>query len=213
MARSLSPLLRTLALIAGMLGAAGVTPARALVNAPLATSNLARLELAAAAAADSLLDRIDGDTLCVAVVEHDARWLLESAIVERAAARGVTVRRCEASDAGRIEVAIITIGVVYRRIDDGLERVATLSLSSSAPSSLAESGTTRPLRALRAAAALADTLAAADTAGLGDAAYPYSIGTVADDSSGGFWRTIVEPAVVLAASAIVAILLFTVRSQ
>jgi hypothetical protein len=113
----------------------------------------------------------------------------------------------------RLDVAITSIGVLYRRIDEGIERTASLAISASAPGPLAESGGVRPLRSLRFAGELADTLALADTAGLADAAYPYTIGTMAQADSGSFWRTIVEPAVVLAASAIVAILLYTVRSQ
>lgn len=213
MARLVSPLLLHLALICGVLAASGAWSGVQSAE-PITPRNLERLERCAAGAADSLLDALDvNDTICVAVVAHDAGWLLESALVERATARGIAVLRCDRSDARRVDVAITTIGVVYRRIDEGIERVASLSLSAGSAAPIAESGTAGPLRSHRIAAALTDTLAAADTSGLSDAAYPYTVGTVISADGGGFWRTIVEPAVVLAASAIVAILLFTVRSQ
>jgi hypothetical protein len=132
----------------------------------------------------------------------------------RRARRGVDVRRCDPSDTRRVDVAIAAIGVVYTVTDDDLiERRAALAISANAPHRMTESGSTGPLRSYRIAAEAVDTLARADTTGLAVATYPYTVGTMSAASSGGFWSKIVEPAVILAASAVVAILLFTVRSQ
>lgn len=224
MSRTPGPLLLRLIILACVLGgasgsschleAAGIDGVGPFDGTAGRAGNLERLERAASAAADSLLDAIGArDSLCLAVVPHDAAWLLEQALIERAGARGLGVRRCDRSDARRVDVAIAAIGVLYARIDEGLERVASIRLSSSAPVPLADNGAGGELRTFTTESSVTDTLAVADTTGLAVAAYPYTVGTIIDSDGGGFWSRIVEPAVVLAASAIVAILLFTVRSQ
>jgi hypothetical protein len=214
MARPRSTLLRTIGCLAALLAATGLPPA-ARAAGSLGSGNLEQIEACATATADSLLDALGGsDSVCVAIVPHPAAWLLEQAIVERASARSRSVGRCDAADRRRLDVAITDVGVVYRSTDDdAIERTARMSISASAPAAIAESGATGMLRTVRIERQLVDTIAAADTIGASIAAYPYTVGVVASAGSGSFWQRIVEPAVVLAASAIVAILLFTVRSQ
>lgn len=214
MARTLSSRRTRPFRLAGIVAAIGlVALAGASALAPVG-SNLERIERSAAVAADSLLDAVDArDSLCVAVVPHAAAWIVERAIVERAAARGVAISRCDAAEARRLDVAITSVGVVYATAGDVRTRTASVAISASTPIAMAESGPAGALRSIRAVSDLVDTLDAADTAGLADAAYPFTVGIDTAADSGGFWQKIVEPAVVLAASAIVAILLFTVRSQ
>ena len=214
MPRTIPPLVRLVALAAGLAaGAASTFAAGSFESTP--RGNLERLEECAATVADSILSTVGArDSLCLAIVPHDAAWLLERALVERASARGVSVQRCEAADARRLDVAIASIGVVYSVTDDdAIERRAALSISASAPAPITEAGRGAALRTFRVEAELVDTLAHPDTAGLAIASYPFTVGTMPAADSGGFWSKIVEPAVVLAAAAIVAILLFTVRSQ
>ena len=200
-------------------GIAAVAAACALaIAAPGATAatpgpatNLERLEAAAAALADSLITGIaSSDSLCLSLVPHDAAWLVERAIVDRAASRGVSIRRCESFDPRRVDVAITSLGVLYRETDDGaLERVTSMQWSVSA--AVAHLG--GQLARFEYATENVDTVEATDTTSLATSGYPFTSGIAVAHDSGGFWKRIVEPAVILAASAIVVILLFTVRSQ
>lgn len=180
--------------------------------APGASTNLERLEQCAADAADSLLTFAGSrDSLCLSIVAHDAGWVIERAFIERATSRGMAVHRCDDVDARRIDVAIREIGVVYHVTDDDeIAREARLDISAN----IGRTGNAGPgLETRRVSVTRVDTVSADDTLMLADANYRFTDGVAAATPSAGFWKRIVEPAVVLAASAIIVILLFSVRSQ
>src|SRR5687767_14858769 len=97
MARPLSSIiasLRTQLSIATALSSFAV--AYAAGYAHVTPSNLERIEQAAAELADSLVLGVSTvDSLCLTVVPHDAAWIVERAIADRATLRGIAIRRCE----------------------------------------------------------------------------------------------------------------------
>ena len=183
-------------------------------NAGAQPDNLARLQECARAAADSLLEGFAaGDTLCLSVADHPAAWIVEQAVTAVANARRNVIATCGPGDPRSLSVAITAIGVEYRETEDSdsLERNALLSVSALLPGGSRPGGisgrTSRTLSSARA-----DTVATDDLGVQEGAGYPFAKGS-SPASSGGFWSKVVEPAIVLGATAVVVILLFTVRSQ
>jgi hypothetical protein len=107
-------------------------------------------------------------------------------------------------------VAITGLGVEYREVDDQdlLERDVSMEITATLP------GTSAGARSVRAYALHAiDTVNSDRTSLLEASGYSFTKGIGPARAGGGFWKKIVEPAVVLAASAVIVVLLFTVRSQ
>jgi hypothetical protein len=176
-------------------------------------SNLERLQLCARQLADSLLVPFHGgDSVAVATVEHPAGWLVDGQFLQAAESQGITVLGGDRVPSVRI--AVLDIGVEYRQTDesDRLQRTAALGLNSVVSLPLAGSSeSARTVRDLRTT--LVDTIDASQALGLESPGYPFSKGIVTATGSPGFWEKIVEPVVVLGASVVMVILLFTVRSQ
>lgn len=174
--------------------------------------NLERLRDCAIQLADSVLAPYSqGDTICLEVVPHPASWLVEQSVLGRAHERSINVLPCMPERTGRIALAITSIGVQYRLVDDIdlLARECRLDVGASLPAPGSSGG--RTARAFTLAAS--DTVDADQTSSIEASGYDFARGTVPPQNGGGFWKKIVEPAVILGASAVIAILLFTVRSQ
>jgi hypothetical protein len=187
--------------------------------------NLDRLEACARALCDSLLDAYpDKEPLCVDIVRHPASWMLEQAMLQSAAAHGIPVTTCDSSSSEALTLAVTAIGMEYHEIDaeDSLARDARIEASAIMPArkfrmpqhgnGTVESG---PVGRTSASYAIVrrDTVGADQTPLLEASGYDYARGTLPPRSGGGVWKKIVEPAVVLGAAVVMAILLFTVRSQ
>jgi hypothetical protein len=173
--------------------------------------NLDRLRNVASALSDSLLaGYTPTDTICAFVVGHDGAWIMDQAIVSTVELRKLASRRCDGIGGGSTVVAITALGVEYREVDDQdlLERDVSMEITATLP------GSSSGARSVRAYAAHAiDTVNAERTSLLEASGYPFTKGIGPARAGGGFWKKIVEPAVVLAASAVIVVLLFTVRSQ
>jgi hypothetical protein len=175
-------------------------------------TNIDRLSECARRMSDSLMSGYrTGDTICLHVAEHPASWIVDQAALGAATARGLHVRPCDGGSRAGIDLAITDIGIDYREIDeiDSLERRARLACSAAlTQTGAADSRTARTLEI-----ALVDSIAAADVAAVEAPGYDFAKGSRTADASGGFWNRVVEPAVILGASAVMVILLFTVRSH
>ena len=174
--------------------------------------NLERLRECATAIADSALGSYAaGDTISLEVVPHPASWLLDRSALDAAASRGIGVASSPAERSGKLLMAITHVGVEYRETDDAdlLARHCTLQVDAS----FSEKGASGNRSARSFSASVRDTVPADQTSILEASGYDFARGTLPAGPSGGFWRTIVEPAVVLGASVVITILLFTVRSQ
>lgn len=180
--------------------------------------NLERLEECAQVISDSLLNRFPVSTpLCIQVARHPAAWVMEEALVRSATARGMRIAACDSgaqSSAGTVTLAITAIGMEYRAIDpdDSLERDARIE--ANAILSPASSGGASGERSVASYVAVRrDTVGADETTRIEGSGYDFAKGNVPTRSSSGIWKKLVEPAVVLGASVVMVILLFTVRSQ
>lgn len=174
--------------------------------------NLERLQECANAVADSVLRLYStGDTICLEMAGHPAAWMVEGSVLGRAMQRGIGVLPCPAERAGRVTLAVTSIGVAYRLTDDDdlLARDCRLEVHASLPGN----GSLGGRSAHSFAIASTDTVPSDQTSSLEASGYDFAKGTLPQRSGGGFWKKIIEPAVVLGASAVIVILLFTVRSQ
>ncbi len=171
--------------------------------------NLERLRQCAQTLADSAIGfYAEGDTVYLEVVPHPASWLLEQAVLTSAMARNIGVTSSAAERSRRLLLAITSVGIEYRHTDDAdlLSRSCMLQLDASLAT-----GDMRTGRSF--SAVILDTVQADQSSMLEASGYDFARGRLPAEPGGGFWKTIVEPAVVLGASVVVAILLFTVRSQ
>lgn len=194
-----------------------------LALAPAATAqpgNLERLEECARAISDSLLGVYGGSNpLCIEVARHPASWVIEEALVRSAESRGVTIAACDSMSRGageRITLAITAIGMEYREIDaeDSLARDARIEASAIIQHRPGSSNGAAGERSVAAFVAVRrDTVGADQTFNIEASGYDFAKGNVPQRGSSGVWKKLVEPAVVLGASVVMVILLFTVRSQ
>lgn len=188
---------------------AGVSASTALAQ----RSNLERLQLCARQIADSLLLPFHGgDSLAVTTVDHPGGWLVDGQFIEAAASRGITA--VGGDRVPSVSLAVLGLGVEYRPTEesDRLQRTAAVSVNAIVATPVGGSGgSTRTVRDIQVA--IVDTIEAEQALGLESPGYPFSKGIVASNGSPGFWEKIVEPVVILGASVVMVILLFTVRSQ
>jgi hypothetical protein len=176
--------------------------------------NLARLQGCARAVADSVTAGLGDDTICVSIVNHEAAWLLDQAMVAAATDRHIPVRSCDSAHPASISMAITSLGVLYRELDDAdrLERLARFEVSATLPATAAPGGNN--VRAMRIySVALSDTIDADGTSSLERSGYDFARGAFPPRPGGGFWKKLVEPAVVLGSAVVIVVLLFTVRSK
>lgn len=143
------------------------------------------------------------DSVCARVAAHPASWLIDQGLVESAARKPVRIVSC---DAPAVSVAILSIGVSYQEADDRLARDVSLRAVVLAESS----GRERTSRTV--SVAVRDTIDADLLETVENSGYEFTRGAP-PPSGGGFWSKVVEPAVVLGATVVMTILLFTVRSQ
>jgi hypothetical protein len=181
-----------------------------------APSNLEQLQNLARLLSDSLLTGYTRhDTFCLRVAEHPAAWIVEQSMLAAAEKQGFRMGDCDSSLRRRIALAITSIRVTYRPLEDAdsIERVAELSVDATLPEH--GSGTTGFLGELHRplTASVTDTVAIGDTVSIANPGYEFARASLPSGSKPGFWDKIIEPAVVLGASAVIVILLFTVRSQ
>jgi hypothetical protein len=197
-----------------------VTVGMVLVLSPLSLSaqpdNLQFLQQCARQAGDSLIAGYGStDTLCLSVAAHPAAWLLEEGALSAALDHGIYVRHCaEGADNG-ISIAVRSLGITYLPLDepDSVQRIAHLEVSA-ALDARPESPTETRRRLTRSISVdRSDTVSADGTSMLEASGYEFARGTMPPRQSSGFWSKIIEPAVILGASAVMVILLFTVRSQ
>jgi len=183
--------------------------------------NLERIEECARVICDSLLSGFpSGAPLCIQVVRHPASWVMEEALLRTAETRGVRIVACDSGGASsevEITLAVTAIGIEYRAIDpdDSLERDARIEASAILTQrSGASNGGLPAGRSLRSyVAARRDTVGADQTSRIEASGYDFAKGNLPTRGSSGIWKKLVEPAVVLGASVVMVILLFTVRSQ
>lgn len=176
-------------------------------------SNLEQIQQCARTLADSvLMPFADGDSLRLVVVEHPAGWLIDGQFLEAAADRGLRVTDSPAAPA--LTVAVTGLGIEYLETEesDRLLRRASLVLNTIVPAVAGIRGSSSRIAGMFATA-LVDTIEASQAVALESPGYPFSKGMVVSTASPGFWGKIVEPVVVLGASVVMVILLFTVRSQ
>ncbi len=174
--------------------------------------NLERLRECAAAIADSALAHYAaGDTISLELAPHPASWLLESTLLGAARQRGIGVVSSASPSGGRLVMAITSIGVAYGQTDD--DDLLTRECGIGADASFTERGGAGRRMGGSFSAILGDTVEADETSLLEASGYDFTRGALPSTASSGFWKTIVEPAVVLGASVVITILLFTVRSQ
>ena len=177
--------------------------------------NLEQLRQSARLISDSLL-RSRGsstDTLCLHVVRHPASWLLDEGMIASASERGIPVSGCDSATSDALLLAITGAGVSYAEIDDDehLARETRLEVSALIPPNWG--GTPGGRMATHYAIVRRDTVRADQTSLLEATGYDFVRGTLPPRQSSGFWKKVVEPAVVIGASVVLVILLFTVRSQ
>jgi len=178
--------------------------------------NLERLRSCADEVADSVVHLFaPGDTLCVTVAVHPASWLIDQAMLAVAERRGNVVSSCQENGDVGLGFAINAIGIDYLPVDetDSVERRARLDLAVSLPPLKGTNGSIgRSLRSF--SATLTDTVATGMLDIMEGSGYDFARGKrPPPPGSTGFWSKIVEPAIVLGATAVVVILLFSVRSQ
>ena len=178
--------------------------------------NLARLQGCARAVADSVTAGLGHDTICVSIVNHEAAWLLDQAMVAAAGDRHIPVRSCDSLHPAAISMAITSLGVLYRELDDAdrVERLARFEVSATLPAEGAGGGAGNQTRRMRIySVALSDTVDADRTSSLERSGYDFARGAFPPPAGGGFWKKLVEPAVVLGSAVVIVVLLFTVRSK
>lgn len=179
--------------------------------------NLEQLQSCARNLADSVVRLFDrNDTLCVTIAENPASWIVDQAMLAVAERRGNVIRSCDQREDAAIGLAINAIGIEYLPVDesDSMERRTRLDLNVSLPA--LEKGTNGTVgRSLRSfSSLLTDTVATDAIAALEASGYEFVHGKRPPPAgSTGFWSKVVEPAIVLGATAVVVLLLFTVRSQ
>jgi len=174
--------------------------------------NLERLRGCAVSVADSVLAPFaEGDTVCLDIAGHPAAWLVEQSVLGRAMERNIGVVPCPSERGVRIGLAVTAIGIDYGPTDDAdlLARYCRLDVGASLP--IAGAANSRMVHTFSVIAG--DTVEVDQTSSIEASGYDFARGTIPRQAGGGFWKKIIEPAVVLGASAVIAILLFTVRSQ
>jgi hypothetical protein len=178
--------------------------------------NLQFLQQCARQAGDSLIAGYGaGDTICLSVAAHPATWLLEEAALNAALEHGIYVRHCPERPDNGISIAVRSLGIAYLPLDepDSVQRIAHLEVSAAMDAS-PESPTGARRRLTRSISVRrTDTVSADGTSVLEASGYEFARGTLPPRQPSGFWSKIIEPAVILGASAVMVILLFTVRSQ
>jgi hypothetical protein len=198
-----------------------VSPGRSMAQ----VGNLERLEESSRALCDSLLDSyLTKDPLCVEIVHHPASWIVEQSMLQSAAAHGVAITTCDSNTADALTLAVTAIGMEYHEIEagDSLARDARIEATALVPTKrfrlppevAASRGSAVSSRASVAITVVRrDTVGADQTSFLESSGYDFAKGTLPPRQSSGVWKKIVEPAVVIGAAVVMAILLFTVRSQ
>jgi hypothetical protein len=178
------------------------------------TDNLERLRQSARLLSDSLLATrgISTDTICLNVVRHPASWLLDEGMIASATSRGIPVATCDSGVGDGLTMAITAIGVSYGEIDDDelLARETRLEVTALVPP---QWGGANGRVATHYAIVQRDTVRGDQTSLLEATGYDFVRGTLPSRQGSGFWKKVVEPAVVIGASVVLVILLFTVRSQ
>ena len=183
---------------------------------PAQVDNLEQIRRGASQLVAPLLERYSpGDSLCLRVADHPASWVLEQSALERAEARSLAIYRCQAPAPTGLLLALTEISVFYRLLDDtdSTERRTRVAISASLPGEIADAGRQAPLVSRSHSLELVDTVGTDRLRWLEGSGYDFARGTSIATHTPGFWERIVEPAVILAASAVMVILLFTVRSQ
>jgi hypothetical protein len=180
-------------------------------------TNLERLQKCAGLVADSVLAMYSSaDTLCMTTIEHPASWLLDQSMLAGVERRNLRLGSCGEGATDRLQLAITAIGIEYHEVDDpdSVERRASISVGSALPFPTGSSQRLPGARLSRSySVVLLDTVNAAGTSSLETPGYPYTHGMLVTNNHPGFWGKIVEPAVILGASVVMVILLFSVRSQ
>ncbi len=175
--------------------------------------NLMRLRECARIIADSVAADLGSDTICVAIVNHQAGWLLDQAVISAGEERKIPIRICDSTHPAEATLAITSLGVFYQELDDdddAIGRLAQLEVSATLPRR-AGGNAGRTVRIY--SVALRDTVPADGTSLIERSGYEFARGSFPASNGGGFWKKLVEPAVVLGATVIMVVLLFTVRSR
>jgi len=180
----------------------------------LVVGNLDQLREAARRGADSLLGAFRaGDTVRVEVGRTQGSWLLEVALLERAAASGITLRTAPETQTGpAVRAYVSRAAITYDLQSDGdsVRRRADLyieSIAARSPAMLPDEPVTEALHIQ-----IIDTIAISDSS-LVAGPEPFLAPPFPIRSSEGFWELVAEPAIVLGAAVIMTILLFSVRSS
>ena len=180
-------------------------------------SNLERIQMCADLVGDSLLMSMNNNEsrdICVRVVEHPASWIVDQSMIRQAAERGFSVLPCKPPFPGDILVAITNIGVRYVELEDQdyLRREVKLGLSASLPRQNEAGAGVRRVTETREVV-LQDTIEAVQAPFLESPAYDFTVGAKIVRNKSNFWNKVVEPAVVIGATVVMVVLLFTTRSQ
>jgi hypothetical protein len=153
------------------------------------------------------------DTIRCFFPDHSGSWLFEQYLPSDL--RPFVVRRARASDTASRLVSTLRLHLADCAVryfacehsDDSLAREVQIILASTMESS---SGVMQPIA--NNAATHRDTVARSAVSGLQSRQYDFTQGTV-PEQQGSFWKTVVEPAVIVAAAALTIFLFFTVRTQ
>lgn len=196
-------------------------PIRASLTVP---DNVAVVERSAKSAADSLLAHfIPGDSLCLSVVGAPGSWLVEMAILREASARRILVLSSSNCSYGVSEahIAAKKIAVRFSPIDDSdsLVRSAEISIAGAiglvgaARVRWGEGGDddSRAQIVVDYQTTHVDTIARQDSSTVSGP--PPFNSTIPPRPTSGFWVRIIEPAIVIGATVVATVLLFTVRSK
>lgn len=181
------------------------------------TTNLERLTTGVETVGDSLLMSMQGlesNEICIRVVEHPADWLVEQGLIRRAEAAGMTVVPCRPPLPNDILVAVTDIGVRYVELEDGdyVRREIKVGLSASLPRP-SETGRRVERVTETRQIVLSDTIETDQAVFLENPAYDFTVGAKVVRNKSDFWGKVVEPAVVVGATIVMVVLLFTTRSQ
>lgn len=171
-------------------------------------SNLQRLMSATRRCVDSALSgRPSTPVLRYSIARGAASFLVEEQLLLRAQEAGITAIATDS--AADVVLAMKEIAVDYTRLpdEDSCARRAHVACTAI----INGTGSTRST--LTTVADLRDTIAADDIATVEAGGYDFTRGTALQQPSRGFWKSVVEPAVVIGASVVMTILFFTVRSQ
>jgi hypothetical protein len=156
------------------------------------------------------------DTLYFSFAPHPAAWLLEQYLLPDLAPTWAMLRRLRAADTaqtrkhGLLSLRVTDCAVRYfpcDHSDDSLTREAHIIVVASMEEA---SGLVMPIPTT--ALDYRDTVARRSITGLESKQYEFANSSVPEPQKT-FWKTVVEPAIVVAAAVITVVLLFTVRTQ